>query len=76
MENFEQRENREKEIDALIENLAQVEGMSVEDIFLDIITFAELCQQDEDAKGYFEELAEKLNLPVDEVIEYAIKKLD
>lgn len=73
-EHFKNPEERAEEIDGLIESLAQNEGMSADDIFSDVDTFAELCQQDEDAKAYFEELAERLNMPVEELIEYAINR--
>ena len=80
MKNFEtpeqNPEQREEEIDALVENLAQAEGMSAEDVFSDIATFAELLQEDENVRTYFEELAEKIGISVEETIEYAIKKLD
>lgn len=75
-EKFENRENREEEIDALIEVLAQNEGMNPDDIFSDIVTFAEISQEDENAKAYFEELAQKIGILFDEMIEYAMKKLE
>ncbi|MSU54764.1 MAG: hypothetical protein EXS48_02970 [Candidatus Staskawiczbacteria bacterium] len=73
-EHFKTPEERAEEIDGLIENLAQNEGMSADDIFSDVNTFAEICQEDEDAKAYFEELAERLNMPAEELIEYAINR--
>ncbi len=71
MEHLPNPEQREQEIDAHIEALAAAEGMSADDMFSDMKTFAELLQQDQGVKGYFEELAEKLNVPVEELIEYA-----
>lgn len=49
--------------------------MDVEDIFSDILTFAEICQNDPDARAYFEELADKINISIDEMIKYAESKL-
>jgi len=76
MEKLPNFENREKEIDNLIENLAEREGMSSEDIFSDIITFAEISKEDEDAKAYLEEVAEKIGISPDEMFEYALKKTE
>jgi len=67
-------ENRESVIDGLIESLAEREGMNSEDIISDIITFAELSEEDEGAKGYIEEVAERIGIPYDEMIVYVIKK--
>ncbi len=75
-EKFENHENREEQINALIENLAQTEGMNSDDIFSDIVTFAELSKEDEDAKAYFEDLAERLGISLDEILEYAQRKLE
>ena len=69
--NFESLESR---IDKRIEELASREEMNSQDIFSDIVTFAGIAQEDEDAKFYFEELAEKLGLSFEEMIGYATKK--
>lgn len=74
MENVPNFEGRESIVDRLIEELAQKEGMDPQDIFADIITFIELSQEDEDARFYFEELAEKIGVSFDEMMEYAITK--
>lgn len=67
-------ENRESIIDKLIEDLAQKEEMDPQDILSDIVTFFELSQEDDDAKFYFEELAEKIGISFEEIMEYAAKK--
>ena len=67
-------ESKESVIDGLIEQLAQREGMSVEDISSDILTFFELSQADEDAKAYLEEVAEKIGISIDELMTYAAQK--
>jgi hypothetical protein len=74
MENLPNFENNEAALDRRIEELAAREGMPTEDIFSDIITFAELAKEDEDAKYYFEELGEKLGVPFEVILEYANKK--
>lgn len=74
--NFEPKENREIVIDRLVDNLAEREGMAVEDILSDIITFFEIFKTDEYVKSYFEELAEKIGISVDEVLEYSSKKAE
>ena len=72
--NFESKENQEEIIDHLIDTLAEKEEMNPEDIFSDIITFIKLSQEDEDAKFYIEELAEKIGISMEKMTEYAIKK--
>ena len=74
--NFEPKENREIVIDRLVDNLAEREGMAVEDILSDIITFFEIFKTDEYVKSYFEELAAKIGISVDEVLEYSSKKAE
>ncbi len=74
MENLLNSENRESIIDKLIEELAQREEMDPQDIFSDMGTFFELSQNDEDAKSYFEELAERIGISFQEMMEYAAKK--
>ena len=67
-------EDRESIIDGLIKALAEKEGMDPEDISSDIVTFTELSGVDKDAAFYFEELAEKINIPFEELRQYAMKK--
>lgn len=50
--------------------------MNVEDILSDIITFAEICQEDDDAKSYFEELADRIGISSEEMLEYVNKKVE
>ena len=66
-------ESRESVIDRMIEELAQREGMNPDDIISDIITFAELLEEDEGARGYFEELAERMGISLEEILEYSRK---
>lgn len=75
METIPNPENREHIIDGLIENFADREGMNSNDIFSDLITFAELYETDKDARIYFEEIAEALGISFEEIIEYAMKQL-
>jgi hypothetical protein len=69
-------ESKESAIDKLIEDLAEREGMNPEDILSDIITFIELSKEDDDAKVYFEEVAEKIGISFDEMLEYSLKKAE
>lgn len=50
--------------------------MNAEDIFSDIVTFAEICKEDEDAKAYLEEVAEKIGISTEEMMQYAAKKAE
>lgn len=66
-------EKRESSIESRIEELAEREGMSAEDISSDILTFAELYEGDADAGGYLEEVAEKIGVSLEEIIKYSQK---
>lgn len=68
-------ESRESLIDKMIEELAQREEMNPDDIFSDINTFLELSKEDEDAKAYLEEVAERIGISSEKLMEYAIKKV-
>jgi len=77
MEGYKTPKEREAEIDRLIENLAErekAEGFGLDEIKFDIITFALLSEEDVGAEGYFEELAEKIGISKEEMVQYAIKK--
>jgi acetylornithine deacetylase/succinyl-diaminopimelate desuccinylase-like protein len=76
MEGLPKFESRESAIDKLIKNLAEKEGMSLDEILSDIITFTEISKEDEDAKAYFEELAERIGISFDEMMAYALKKAE
>jgi hypothetical protein len=76
MEGPQNLESRESVIDKLIESLAEREGMNPDDIFSDINTFFELSKEDEDAVVYLEEVAERIGIPLDELMEYAAKKAE
>jgi hypothetical protein len=69
-------ESRESVIDKMIENLAEREGMNPDDILSDIVTFLELSREDGDAVAYLEEVAERIGIPLDELMEYATKKAE
>lgn len=64
-------ESRESFIKRMIEELAQKEEMNPDDIFSDIITFGEIYEDDEDAAGYLEEVAERIGVSFEEMLEYA-----
>ena len=64
-------ENPEPNFDRLIEDLAEREEMSPDDIRSDFITFAEIAEEDPDALAYFEIIAEKINVTTQQVVEYA-----
>jgi hypothetical protein len=67
-------ESKESVIDSLIEKLGEEEGMNAENILSDIVTFLELSQEDESAKGYLEEVAEKIGITIEEMMRYAAGK--
>ena len=48
--------------------------MNAEDIISDIVTFLELSHEDEGAKAYLEEVAEKIGVTVEEMTVYATNK--
>ena len=76
MEGFSDFENREQQIDRLIEEFAAGEGIPLEDVLIDIVTFLKLSEEDEDAKAYFEDMAGIINIPLEEAIAYARKKAE
>ncbi len=76
MEEVPRPENLESRIRGSIEKLAKQEGINPEDIESDIDAFMELSEADEDAGVYFEELAEKLGIRLDEILTYARKRND
>ena len=71
---FENKESRERVIDGLIEKLGKKEGMNAEDIISDLVTFLGLSQEDENAKGYLEEVAEKIGISIEEMVVYVVDK--
>ena len=64
-------ESPESPIDRLIDELAEREEMSADDILSDIMTFVELSETDEDAAAYLEEVAEKLGISLEDLKKYA-----
>jgi hypothetical protein len=71
---FENKESKESIIDGLLAALGEAEGMSAEDILSDIVTFMELSQEDEGAKVYLEEVAEKIGVTIEEMMRYSANK--
>ena len=69
--NFEQRE---REIDILIESLAEKEGMLLDDILSDIVVFAPYEGNEYANPDYIEEVAERIGISHEEMTIYAIKK--
>ena len=67
-------ESKETVIDRLIEKLSEEEEMNADDIISDIVTFQELSQEDEGAKVYLEEVAEKIGITIEEMTRYAANK--
>lgn len=76
MEGYKSPEERESEIDVLIEKLAEDEGMPADDILSDIITFAPYEGNEFSNPDYIEIVAEKLGITLDEMNTYAIKKAE
>ena len=74
--NMESFEDRESVIHKLIEGLAAKEEMNSENIFSDIMTFSEIYETDEDVGAYFVELAEKIGISFQEMLEFAKKFRD
>lgn len=75
MEKMEQPKNHEilrEKIEKAIEELAETEGMSAEDIDSDIIVFAPVEGNKDFANPeYFEELAERLGISLQKMLKYA-----
>jgi hypothetical protein len=74
MENYENFESQEVKIERLIDNLAQKEEMDPNDIISDIVTFAPYEDNETSNPEYFEEVAERLEISLDELNAYAVKK--
>jgi hypothetical protein len=76
MEQFPTPESKEARIERLITNLAIQEGMQTEDIISDIIVFAPHPENEFANPDYIEELAERLNISIEEMNEYALEKFN
>lgn len=74
MEQLPNFEQRELEINLLIENLAEREGMTAEDVLSDIVTFAPYEGNEAANPDYLEEVAERMGISPEEMTEYALKK--
>ncbi len=75
MDKFPGPEDNEQVIDDLIEKLAQRKEMDPQDILSDMETFLKLSREDENAKAYFEVLAEELGISLEELLEYTERKM-
>ncbi len=71
VKNFEQRE---LEIDTLIEKLALEQEMNPDDIIGDLAVFAPYLENDSANPDYIEQVAEMVGISVEEMARYAIKK--
>jgi len=67
-------ESNEVRVERLIATLAAQEGMTPEDIISDIIVFAPHPENQYSNPEYFEELAERLSISIEEMNEYALEK--
>jgi hypothetical protein len=76
MENVPNFEIRESLIDGLINDLAEREDMSPDDVLSDIITFAPYEQNEAANPDYIEQVAEMIGISGEEMNRYAIKKAD
>ncbi len=74
MEGIPNFENRESTIDQLINQLAEREGMSPDDVLSDIITFAPYEENDTPNPDYIDQVAEMIGISSEEMSSYAIKK--
>ncbi len=69
----EMTEERMGEIERLIEGECKKVEMYPDAVYDDMATFYGLGQEDESAKGYFEALAERLGITIEEMLKYAEK---
>ncbi len=76
MEGLPNYESREDEIDALIEQLAEAEGMNKDDIISDIITFAPIEGSENSNPDYIAEVAEMIGISIEEMNKYALQKAE
>ena len=67
-------ESLEAKIERLILELAQKEEMDQNDILSDMITFAPYEGNETSNPEYFEEVAERTGISLDELNDYAVKK--
>jgi hypothetical protein len=74
MESSPSTEEREQVIDGLVNNLAEREGMSPDDILSDIVTFAPYAENEAANPDYLDQLAEMIGISPEEMTEYALKK--
>lgn len=74
MEKFFNPEFQEEQMDELISDFAEKEGMNFEDVLSDIVTFAPYEENESANPDYFDEVAERMGVPADELKKYAIKK--
>ncbi len=74
-------ENREEEIDSLIEDLAERTEMDPDEIISDMVSFMEIAEGDVDALPYFEslmktyeELGGETSVSIEELLVYTKQK--
>ncbi len=65
---------REAKIDKLVEEFAESEGMSPEDVLIDMMTYSSHEGNEDPNPVYFEIVAEKMGISPAELEEYAVKK--
>jgi hypothetical protein len=70
MEGF-QRPKTVEEITKIIENFAEQNEMAVEDLFSDVLTFAELAEAGDGTEEYFIEMEELVGISRAEMIQAA-----
>ena len=76
MEKFSSFEQRESVIDGLIEALAEKEGMELDAVLSDLVTFAPYEGNEAANPDYIEQVAEMIGVSPDEMKLYAIKKAE
>lgn len=69
-------ESKEARIERLIAGLATQEGMQTEDIICDITVFAPHPENEFANPDYIAEVAERLNVSLDDINEYALIKFN
>jgi|GEM_PF-1385685 beta-N-acetylglucosaminidase len=69
-------ESQESRVERVIAELAKREGMEAEDILSDIVTFSPHEENESHNPFYLEELAEKLNISIEEINQFAVEKFE
>ncbi len=74
MEKMPNFEGREREIDQMIERLAEMQEMTSDEIMSDLATYAPYEGNEDPNQEYLNEVAEMMGISVEELTAYAIKK--